>query len=221
MKRLHGEPLVPFAGRPLQARLELLPMRAAGAERVARPLRVHAFGTQLGRARMRRQKSRASPTPTWRGLALSYAGGRKPARTEFRCQPPSRRFRRKARRRRSSPVRRYRSACRELYPAAGDQKDLGREPVAVLAVLAPLPGLQLARHVDQAALLGVLLHHLHQAVLEGDVTMRCHCEVRSWIIEPSMYPATAVSAWLLDMNTVLQISSDLMVLKKVSTTALS
>ena len=31
----------------------------------------------------------------------------------------------------------------------------------------------------------------------------------------------AVSAWLLDMNTVLQISSDLMVLKKVSTTALS
>ena len=31
----------------------------------------------------------------------------------------------------------------------------------------------------------------------------------------------AVSAWLLDMNTVLQVSSDLMVLKKVSTTALS
>ena len=35
------------------------------------------------------------------------------------------------------------------------------------------------------------------------------------------HPAMAVSAWLLDMNTVLQISSDLMVLKKVSTTALS
>ena len=31
----------------------------------------------------------------------------------------------------------------ELYPAAGDQQDLGREPVAVLAVLAPLVGLQL------------------------------------------------------------------------------
>ena len=47
-------------------------------------------------------------------------------------------------------------------------QDLGREPVAVLAVLAPLAGLQLARHVHQAALLRVLLHHLHQAVLEGD-----------------------------------------------------
>ena len=56
----------------------------------------------------------------------------------------------------------------ELHPAAGDQQDLGREPVAVLAVLAPLAGLQLARDVDQAALLGVLLQHLHQAVLEGD-----------------------------------------------------
>ena len=56
----------------------------------------------------------------------------------------------------------------ELDSAAGDQQDLGREPVAVLAVLAPLAGLQLARDVDQAALLRVLLHHLHQAVLEGD-----------------------------------------------------
>ena len=37
----------------------------------------------------------------------------------------------------------------ELESAAGDQQYLGREPVAVLAVLAPLAGLQLARDVDQ------------------------------------------------------------------------
>ena len=37
-----------------------------------------------------------------------------------------------------------RSAYQEIAPAAGDQEDLGREPVAVLAVLAPLAGLQLA-----------------------------------------------------------------------------
>ena len=38
-----GEPLLLVAGRPLQARLKLLAVRVAGAERVARPLRVHAF----------------------------------------------------------------------------------------------------------------------------------------------------------------------------------
>ena len=43
----------------------------------------------------------------------------------------------------------------ELDAPAGDQQDLGREPVRVLAVLAPAPGLQLARDVDQAALLRV------------------------------------------------------------------
>ena len=74
-----GNLFVPVVGRPLQARLELLPVRAAGAERVARPLRVNGLGTLWRRARTGLQKRRASPTPSWRGLALSYAGGRKPA----------------------------------------------------------------------------------------------------------------------------------------------
>ena len=56
----------------------------------------------------------------------------------------------------------------ELDAPAGDQQNLGGEPVRVLAVLAPLAGLHLARDVDQPALLRVLLQHVDQAVLEGD-----------------------------------------------------
>ena len=55
----------------------------------------------------------------------------------------------------------------ELHAAAGDQDDLGREAVGVLAVLLPAPGLELARDVDQAALPGVLLEHIDQARLES------------------------------------------------------
>ena len=55
----------------------------------------------------------------------------------------------------------------ELDASAGDEQDLGREPVAVLAGLRPAPGLQLAVDVDQPALGGVLLEHVDQPVLEG------------------------------------------------------
>ena len=51
---------------------------------------------------------------------------------------------------------------------ARHQQDLGREAVGVLALLAPLAGLQLAVDVDQPAGLGVLLEHVDQPVLEGD-----------------------------------------------------
>ena len=51
---------------------------------------------------------------------------------------------------------------------AGDQQDLGREPVAVLVGLRPAPRLQLAVDVDQPALGGVLDEHVDQPVLEGD-----------------------------------------------------
>ena len=59
-------------------------------------------------------------------------------------------------------------AIEELHAPTGHEQDLGREPVAVLAVLAPLPGLQLARDVDQPALLRVLLQHVDQPALEAD-----------------------------------------------------
>ena len=44
----------------------------------------------------------------------------------------------------------------ELDAPAGDEQDLGGEPVAVLVRLRPAPRLQLAVDVDQAALGGVL-----------------------------------------------------------------
>ena len=56
----------------------------------------------------------------------------------------------------------------ELDASAGDEQDLGREPVAVLVGLRPAPRLQLAVDVDQAALHGVLDEHVDQPVLEGD-----------------------------------------------------
>ena len=59
------------------------------------------------------------------------------------------------------------SHVEELDASAGNQNDLGRVPVAVLAVLLPAAGLQLARDVDQAALPGVLLEHFDQARLES------------------------------------------------------
>ncbi len=55
----------------------------------------------------------------------------------------------------------------KLDASAGDEQNLGREPVAVLAGLRPAPGLQLAVDVDQPALGGVLLEHVDQPVLEG------------------------------------------------------
>ena len=55
---------------------------------------------------------------------------------------------------------------KELNSAARHQQDLGREAVGLLAVLAPLPGLQLARDVDEPALLRVLFQHVDQAILE-------------------------------------------------------
>ena len=60
------------------------------------------------------------------------------------------------------------SHVQELDASAGDEQDLGREPVAVLAGLRPAPRLQLAVDVDQAALGGVLDEHVDQPVLEGD-----------------------------------------------------
>ena len=57
---------------------------------------------------------------------------------------------------------------RNCTPAAGDEQDLGREPVAVLVGLRPAPRLQLAVDVDQPALGGVLDEHVDQPVLEGD-----------------------------------------------------
>ena len=78
--------------------------------------------------------------------------------------------------------------------------------------------------VDPSRKSGGALHRLHCFCLEFDGA----CEVQRRVptdCSPAGYrtdvSAMAVSAWLLDMNTVLQISSDLMVLKKVSTTALS
>ena len=89
-------------------------------------------GTPLQSRLERDSKKRGQPRAIWRGLALSYAGGRKPFRTEFRCHPPSRRFRRKARYRRSSPARRCRSAYPRIAPCrrgpAGSRSRTGRCP---------------------------------------------------------------------------------------------
>ncbi len=54
----------------------------------------------------------------------------------------------------------------ELHPRARHDHDLGRVAVAVLAVLAPLAGLQLARDEHQAALPDVVFQHVHDAFLE-------------------------------------------------------
>ncbi len=56
----------------------------------------------------------------------------------------------------------------ELHPPARCYEDLGGEAIGVFLVLLPSAGLELARHVDQAALLRVLLEHIHQAGLKGD-----------------------------------------------------
>ena len=55
----------------------------------------------------------------------------------------------------------------ELHAPARRQEDLGREALGVFLVLLPAPGLELARHVDQTALLRVFLEHVDQPGLEG------------------------------------------------------
>ena len=74
MKRLHGEPLVPVAGRPLQARLELFAVRAAGAERVARPLRVHAFGNSVEAGSNGTPKKKGQPHANLAGTGPELCG---------------------------------------------------------------------------------------------------------------------------------------------------
>ena len=55
----------------------------------------------------------------------------------------------------------------ELYAPARDEKYLGREPLGVLILLLPAPGLELARHVDEPALACVFFEHVHEPGLEG------------------------------------------------------
>ena len=56
----------------------------------------------------------------------------------------------------------------ELDATARGEQDLGGEPVGFLTVLAPAPRLQLAGHVDEPTLPGVLLQHVHESGLERD-----------------------------------------------------
>ena len=59
----------------------------------------------------------------------------------------------------------------ELDAPTWNQQDLGGEPIGVLAVLAPAPGLQLARDVHKTALLRMLVEHVDEPVLEGDAAV--------------------------------------------------
>ena len=101
------------------------------------PLRVRRFGNSVEAGlEVGLQKISGQPhDQRWRGPARELCGREdSPLRTEFCCHPPSSRFWRKARRRRSSPVRRCRSGLsRNWTLPPGTQQDLGRE--RALAVL--------------------------------------------------------------------------------------